>query len=141
MSELQKQLEKVSYKHFCHNVFVALTCRLSITGQLESQSVSRQKLVINAIKKIFLHVGKMWGKKTENPRRKHSTRVSGTRSRGRTGTSFKGIVFLLICEIMYIFSSMNHENLRKIYEGMHSAFLSSGLFWANVLYSRLYGIF
>ncbi len=36
MSELQKQLEKVSYKHFCHNVFVALTCRLSITGQLES---------------------------------------------------------------------------------------------------------
>lgn len=36
LSELQKQLEKVSYKHFCHNVFVALTYRLAITGQLES---------------------------------------------------------------------------------------------------------
>ena len=35
MTELQKQLEKVSYNHFCHNVFVALTCRLAITGQLE----------------------------------------------------------------------------------------------------------
>lgn len=34
MTELQKQLEKVSYNHFCHNVFVALTCRLAITGQL-----------------------------------------------------------------------------------------------------------
>ena len=35
LTELQKQLEKVSYNHFCHNVFVALTCRLAITGQLE----------------------------------------------------------------------------------------------------------
>lgn len=35
MTEFQKQLEKVSYNHFCHNVFVALTCRLAITGQLE----------------------------------------------------------------------------------------------------------
>jgi hypothetical protein len=36
MSELQKRLEKIAYRHFCHNVFVALTCRLAITGQLES---------------------------------------------------------------------------------------------------------
>ena len=36
MSELQKRLEKIAYRHFCHNVFVALTCRLVITGQLES---------------------------------------------------------------------------------------------------------
>lgn len=35
LTELQKQVEKVSYNHFCHNVFVALTCRLAITGQLE----------------------------------------------------------------------------------------------------------
>ena len=35
LTELQKQLEEVSYNHFCHNVFVALTCRLAITGQLK----------------------------------------------------------------------------------------------------------
>lgn len=34
MNEIQKQLEKVSYNQFCHNVFVALTYRLAITGQL-----------------------------------------------------------------------------------------------------------
>ena len=35
MTEPQKQLEKVLYNHFCHNIFVALTCRLAITEQLE----------------------------------------------------------------------------------------------------------
>ena len=39
----------------------------------------------------------VWGKcgerKQKNPRRKHSTRVLGTRSRGRTGTSFRTLVF------------------------------------------------
>ena len=35
LTELQKQLEEVSYNHFCHNVFVALTCHLAITGQLK----------------------------------------------------------------------------------------------------------
>ena len=34
-TEPQKQLEKVLYNHFCHNIFVALTCRLTITEQLE----------------------------------------------------------------------------------------------------------
>ena len=36
LDEFQKTFEKYAYRHFCHNVFVALKCRLAVTGQLKS---------------------------------------------------------------------------------------------------------